>query len=210
MIQTIDIKPNIFNKAYFPYIYSECRNEIFYGGGGSGKSVFIAQRDIMRIMEVLGWNVLVVSKVAASNHNTTFAEYCDKIYKWKLNHLFDIKGSRGDEVIICKHNKNMIIFGGCKDRKELEKIKGIRAVNGPITKVRMEEASNFTIEDYRQLNNVRLRGETKVPKQCTMYFNPINVDHWINKHIISKPKSGMVFFEHDNTDIDKLNSIPRE
>lgn len=202
----ITFKRRVFNDAFFPYLYSDVRNEIFYGGGGSGKSVFVAQRDIVRIPQEKGYNVLVVSKVAASNHNTTFSEYVDKIYRWKLQEYFDIRGSKGDERIVCKNNQNVIIFGGCKDRNELEKIKGIRAINGPITKIRMEEASNNTINDYRQLNNVRLRGETKVPKQMTLMLNPILATHWIKTELIDKPKPGTVYFEHCETDPELLKT----
>jgi phage terminase large subunit len=39
----LNIKKSVFNDAYFPLLldYSK-RYEIFYGGAGSGKSVFIA------------------------------------------------------------------------------------------------------------------------------------------------------------------------
>jgi phage terminase large subunit len=202
---SITIKKEIFNKAYLPYLDSSCRVELFYGGGGSGKSVFVTQRDIIRFLSLAGNNILAMRKIAASHHNTTFADYCDVLYKWKLDKFVRINSSKGDERIIAS-NGNEIIFGGCKDRKELEKLKGIKTRTGPIAKIRMEEMTDFAEYDFYQLNNVRLRGETKVPKQLTGTMNPVANGSWIKKNFFDKPMDNTIFFEHGNTDIKKLAS----
>jgi phage terminase large subunit len=201
--QLVTFKREIFNEAYLPYLESNCRIEFFYGGGGSGKSVFVTQRDIMRFLGIPGCNILAMRKIAASHHNTTFAEYCEFLFKKKLDHLVRINASKGDERIICQ-NGNEIIFGGCKDRKELEKLKGIKTRTGPIVKIRMEEMTDFVEYDFYQLNNVRLRGETKIPKQLTGTMNPVANGSWIKKNFFDKPAPGTEFFEHTNTDPEKL------
>jgi len=70
----------------------------------------------------------------------------------------------------------------------------------------MEEASNFTEYDYNQLNNVRLRGKTTTPKQCTMYLNPISVQHWIKKRFWDNRPAGTAYFEHCETDPEELKA----
>lgn len=206
-MQPILLHKRVFNKAYLPYLDSNVRIEIFMGGGGSGKSYFLAQRDIYRILTQPEYNLLVMRKVAASNHDSCFADYVSIISKWRLDSLFKISSSRGGERITCV-NGNEIIFGGCKDVRELEKVKGIRAKGGPITKVRFEEASEFTQADFNQINNVRLRGETKTPKQMTLSFNPISAQHWIKKRFFDRPEPGTLFFEHNNTDPNALKAAP--
>ena len=202
-----------FNKAFLPYLQSNARIEIFYGGGGSGKSYFLAQRDILDILSKKENNVLVMSKVAASNHNTTFSDLNHVIELWDrkyfnglLQKQFKINHSKGDEKIVCLKTGNEILFGGCKDDNELEKVKGIRASKGPITKIRCEEFTNFTERDFFQLNNVRLRGETETKKRFTGSMNPISINHWIKKTFFDGADA--YSFEHDNTDLNILKDNP--
>ena len=42
----IKISKKVFNDIYIPYLENEDRYLIFYGGGSSGKSYFIAQKYI--------------------------------------------------------------------------------------------------------------------------------------------------------------------
>ena len=46
---TMTIKKRMFNEAYYPYLqdYSK-RFSVFYGGAGSGKSMFITQKLIFK------------------------------------------------------------------------------------------------------------------------------------------------------------------
>lgn len=209
------IPKDSFNSAFFPYLYSNARIEIFYGGGGSGKSYFLAQRDILRILSNRQENILVMHKVAASHHNTTFSDLCHVIDTWDrkyfnrtLSSKFKINYSKGAEKILCVRTGNEILFGGCKDDNELEKIKGIRATNGPITKIRCEEMTNFTQKDIYQLSIVRLRGETEQRKQFTGSMNPILITHFIKKDYIDNAPKGTLFYEHNNTDIKAIQNNP--
>lgn len=209
------IPKEAFNEAYLPYLNSNARTEIFYGGGGSGKSYFLAQRDILRILGKRQENILLMHKVAASHRNTTFADLCNVIDTWNrkyfnnnLEKQFKINYSHGAERILCLRTGNEILFGGCKDDNELEKIKGIRATNGPITKIRCEEMTNFTKKDIYQLSVVRLRGETEQRKQFTGSMNPILATHFIKHDYIDNPAQGTLFFEHGNTDSKALINNP--
>jgi phage terminase large subunit len=209
------IPRDTFNDAFFPYLRSNARTEIFYGGGGSGKSYFLAQRDILDVLGKAENNVLIMSKVAAANHNTTFSDLCFVIDNWNRKYFnntlasqFHINHSKGDERIICKRTGNAILFGGCKDDNELEKIKGIRAPNGPITHVRCEEMTNFSQRDIYQLFTVRLRGETKGRKRATGSMNPILATHFIKKEYIDNAPKDTLFYEHGNTNAKAIQNNP--
>lgn len=204
---SLKISKTLFNDAYLPFMNSTARIELFFGGGGSGKSFFLAQRDVIDVLTKSYCNKLTMRKTAASNHDSTFADYNDIIYKWKLDKYFKINSSKGDERITCARTKNEILFGGCKDKKELEKVKGIRAMSGPISHIRMEEATEFERRDFIQLNNVRLRGETPTPKNAinktfkrmTLSMNPISSSHWIKKDLIDSHVDNSIYLEHNQS-----------
>lgn len=214
----IIIPKSAFNEAYYPYLKSGAREELFYGGGGSGKSYFLAQRDILEIISKKECNKLIMHKVAASHHNTTFADlisviqdFDNKYFNNKLSKYFKINYSRGGERILFLKTGNEILFAGCKDENELEKIKGIRASKGPINHIRFEEFTNANERDYFQLNYVRLRGETSEAKRFTGSMNPISANSWIKKRFFDNPEEGTLFFESDNTDPkiiqEKINKV---
>jgi phage terminase large subunit len=230
MVETVDIPKytipkESFNKAFLPYLRSNARTEIFYGGGGSGKSYFLAQRDLLEIMGKKNNNILIMRKVAASNHNSTFADFKNVLNNWdndfrkqdekegryrsnSLSSYFKINNSKGDERIVFIPTGNEILFGGCKDESELEKIKGIRATNGPITKIRCEEFTEFTQRDYYQLATVRMRGETTERKRFTASMNPIYITHWIKTELMDKASKDTLIYEHENTNVKAIIDNP--
>lgn len=171
---TIEIDNDIYNAVYLPYIDDERRYQIFKGGGSAGKSVFIAQKLITRIMELDGYNVMVIRKISADNHDTTFAQICQIINDWEIQDLFQINKSWGQESITCI-NGNKIIFKGCDN---VEKRKGTTFTTGPLAVIWIEEATDLTEDDFKQLR-IRLRGKSKVKKYFIISFNPIDEDHWL-------------------------------
>jgi len=204
-----------FNEAFLPYLKSNARIEIHYGGGGSGKSYFLAQRDLLETLGSKENNILVMRKVSASNHNTTFSDYCHVIDMWnrkyfddKLSNRFKINHSKGDERILCLKTGNEILFSGCKDDNELEKVKGIRATKGPITRLRLEELPEFTERDFNQLHGVRMRGETSTRKRTVCSMNPINAQSWIKKRFFDNATKDTLFYEHKNTNISAIQNNP--
>ena len=68
----INIHKNIFNEVYLPYLedYST-RFLVFYGGAGSGKSHFIAQRLVYKALKDKR-KILVLRKVNKTTKASTF------------------------------------------------------------------------------------------------------------------------------------------
>lgn len=169
----VEISKKVFNDKYLPYLDNEDRYLLFYGGGSSGKSFFIVQRYVKKLMS-RKMNLLVVRQTGNTNRDSTFALFKQVISQWNLNSLFDITDLR----IKCK-NGNEVIFRGLDDT---EKIKSTTFENGELTDIWVEEATETLEEDINQLK-VRLRGG-KSKKQMVLSFNPVNVNHWIKRHFI--------------------------
>lgn len=169
----VQISKKVFNDKYLPYLDNKDRYLIFYGGGSSGKSYFIGQRYIKKMMSQK-MNLLVVRQTGNTNRDSTFALFKQIIREWGLESLFQITDLR----IKCV-NGNEVIFRGLDD---VEKIKSTTFENGELTDVWVEEATETQEEDINQLK-VRLRGG-KSKKQMVLSFNPVNINHWIKKHFI--------------------------
>ena len=169
----VSISKKVFNDKYIPYLDNNDRYLIFYGGGSSGKSYYIVQRYIYKMLKKK-MNLLVVRQTGKSNRDSTFALFKQIIKEWKLDSVFEITDLR----IKCK-NGNEIIFSGLDD---VEKIKSVTFESGELTDIWVEEATETLEEDINQLK-VRLRGG-KSKKQMVLSFNPVNINHWIKKHFI--------------------------
>ncbi len=176
---TIKISKKVFNKFFLKYLECKTRYLVLYGGAGSGKSYFIVERYLYRILKEKRLNLLAVRKTGKSNRDSTFALFKQVISKWKLNEHFKINES--DLRIKCLLNGNEIVFAGLDD---VEKLKSITFSKGELTDVWIEEASEILESDFKQLD-VRLRGKG-TNKQITISFNPIDVNHWLKKRFFDK------------------------
>jgi len=170
----INIHSNIFNKAYKPFLENKADTLIFFGGSGSGKSFFIAQRAVIDLLKG-GVNYLVIRKVANTLKDSVFALLESVIYKWKIENYFKI--NKTDKTITCKKNGYVIL---CKGLDNPEKIKSITVKKGIINRLWVEEATELFEKELNQLK-LRMRGKTLILPQTILSFNPINHLHWLKK-----------------------------
>ena len=182
----IKISKKVFNNVYIPYLDNQDRYLLFYGGGSSGKSYFIAQRYIYKLIHPKRCNLLVARQTGDTNRKSTFPLLKQVISNWNLSKHFKINES--DMRIKCLLTKNEIAFAGLDD---VEKIKSITFENGELTDIWVEEATECQEADINQLK-VRLRGG-KSKKQMVLSFNPINVQHWIKRHFIDSKLATVCF-----------------
>lgn len=171
------------NQVYQNYFNSNKRYQIFYGGSGSGKSVFVAQRIVIKLLSEPGHNYLIVRKTAKSNRQSTFA-LMTQVINQISSKFFAI--NKTDMTITCLLNQSKIAFAGLDD---VEKLKSITFENGILTDIWIEEASEVSEKDFNQLD-LRLRGLSSVPLTITMTYNPIDVNFWAKKR----------FFDNVNDD----------
>ena len=106
----IRIPSRAFNEVYLPSLYEKKRYLIFYGGAGSGKSYFIAQRFIMKLLDSRMCNLLVVRAYANTNKISTYALMRQVIEKWNMGKYF--KCYDGEVKIRCLITGNTAIFKG--------------------------------------------------------------------------------------------------
>lgn len=182
----IKISKKVFNDVYLPYLENQDRYLVFYGGGSSGKSYFIAQRFIYKLIHPSRCNLLVVRQTGDTNRRSTFPLLKQVISNWNLAKHFKVNES--DMRIKCLLTGNEVAFAGLDD---VEKIKSITFENGELTDIWVEEATETQEADINQLK-VRLRGG-KTKKQIVLSFNPINIQHWIKKHFIDSKLATVCF-----------------
>lgn len=182
----IKISKKVFNDVYLPYLDNDDRYLVFYGGGSSGKSYYIAQRWIYKLIHPTRCNLLVTRQTGDTNRRSTFPLLKQVISNWNLSKHFKINES--DMRIKCLLTGNEVAFAGLDD---VEKIKSITFENGELTHIWCEEATEMQEADVNQLK-VRLRGG-KSKKQIVLSFNPINIQHWIKKHFIDSKLATVCF-----------------
>ena len=182
----IKISKKVFNDIYLPYLDNTDRYLVFYGGGSSGKSYYIGQRYIYKLIHPTRCNLLVVRQTGDTNRKSTFPLLKQVISNWNLSEHFKVNES--DMRIVCKLTGNEVAFAGLDD---VEKIKSITFANGELTDIWVEEATECQEADINQLK-VRLRGG-KSKKQMVLSFNPINIQHWIKKHFIDSGLATVCF-----------------
>ncbi len=168
---TIKARPKYVNNAYFNYLKDDTRVQIFFGGASSGKSYFIAQRIVADTVQ--GRNTLVLRNVARTLRGSCWNEIVKAISKVPYKQWFTI--SKTEMIITATNNGAQILFAGLDD---VEKIKSITPANGVLTDVWVEEATETSYDDYKQLEK-RLRGESRHKKRITLSFNPVYKEHWI-------------------------------
>lgn len=185
----------LYNRAYIPHFRNDAEFLHFFGGAGSGKSRFIAQKEIVKSFLPGRRNrrTLVVRKVANTLRDSCHAELRAVIYEWKLDDCFDIGFS--PLRMVNKVTGVEFLFRGFDDP---EKIKSVTGVD----RVWYEEATESeSIDELDQLR-LRLRGFDKV--QITISYNPINVFHYLNTEIHEKALPGHVLVKTTYRDNERL------
>lgn len=164
------------NPSYIPLLTDTTECLFVYGGSGSGKSYFVAQKVVLRILTEKPHKFLVLRKVGNTIKDSVFALLKEVIYEFGVYDEFSI--NKSDYSITHNLTGNQII---CKGLDEPEKIKSI---NG-ITSVWFEELTEFEHDDYTQIL-LRVRGQHKNYVQFIGTFNPISEYHWIKKKIVEE------------------------
>jgi len=171
--RAISVPQDSFNACYLPCLSAQQRHQIFFGGAGSGKSVFLASRCALDALT--GRNTLIARQVARTLRNSTFNEISKAIARFGLKPHFEV--NKAEMSIDCLSSGAQILFAGLDD---VEKIKSLTPRRGVLTDIWVEEATECRYSDIKQLEK-RLRGNSPHKKRLTMSFNPVSRSHWIYK-----------------------------
>lgn len=166
----LDILPAYGEAYYFDGFYL-----VLFGGGGSGKSYFAAQKILMRCLGEDKHRIVIVRKVLKTCRNSTFKQLKDVARDTGLIKLLHFGET---EMSIRFENGNEILHLGLDDP---EKVKSFAQP----TSIWIEEATELTYQDFAQLI-VRLRGNLENYKQIMLTFNPIDARHWLRRWLETK------------------------
>lgn len=158
------------NKVYRDLLFNKNRYLHLYGGAGSGKSYFAAQKLLLRSLTEKRHKILLVRKVARTIRHSQFSLIKSLLYSSGLDEYYKINDS--DLRMSSLLNGNEFLSAGIDDREKLKSIFGI-------TSIWVEEATELDFSDFNQLD-LRLRGRTKNYKQIILTYNPVNSHHWLN------------------------------
>ena len=179
----LNFKKGIFNDVYFPLLldYSK-RYEVYYGGAGSGKSVFIAQKLLIKAINKKR-RILIIRKVGTTLKDSVFPLVIDMLKKWKIYEYCKINLST---YTITLPNESILLFRGLDDS---EKIKSIT----DITDIWCEEATELNLDEFTQLD-LRLRALVD-DLQIWCSFNPVSKENWVYKKWFDKD----AIYDRENT-----------
>lgn len=166
----INVDTRIFNKAYLPHVMNYTnRQECYYGSAGSGKSVFVGQK---LVIKALGSKrkVLVVRKVGATQRDSCFQLIKDTLHQFQI---YDKCKINKTDLTIELPNGSLFLFKGLDDPEKIKSITGI-------TDIWCEEATELTLDDVTQLD-LRLRAN-KPHLQLICSFNPTSKENWVYKY----------------------------
>lgn len=192
MMKKPQIKINIKNpsRVFNKHIYDKLTDydtftEIHYGGASSGKSHGVIQKIVFKSLQP--WKhprrVLFLRKVGSSVYDSIFEDVKQCLEAWGLLGACKVNNSA---YRIELPNGAQFIFKGLDNSEKIKSIKGI-------SDVVMEEASEFTLDDYTQLT-LRLRDKKHPNKQIYLMFNPVSKVNWVyNAFFVKKPKNTVIY-----------------
>ena len=176
----------VFNKHIYDKLtdYSTF-TEIHYGGASSGKSHGVIQKVVFKSLQAWKYprKVLFLRKVGSSVYDSIFEDVKQCLEAWGLLGACKVNNSA---YRIELPNGAQFIFKGLDNPEKIKSIKGV-------SDVVMEEASEFTLDDYTQLT-LRLRDKKHPNKQIYLMFNPVSKVNWVyNAFFVKKPKNTVIY-----------------
>ena len=183
----LNINPSkVFNRHIYDHLFDyDTFTEVHYGGASSGKSHGVFQKIVIKALK--NWKkprkILVLRKVGATVRDSVFADVQSTLSYFGILNMCKINMSA---FRIELPNGAEFIFKGMDNPEKIKSIKGI-------SDVVMEEASEFTLDDYTQLT-LRLRDKAHKQKQIYLMFNPVSKANWVyNAFFVKKPKNTVVY-----------------
>lgn len=163
----IILHKNIFNDIYLPHLtdFSK-RYEVYYGGAGSGKSYFVAQKLVIKALTDRR-KVLVLRKVGRTVKNSVFQLILDTLDLLQIKDKCKINKT---DFSIELPNGSVFLCSGLDDPEKIKSIAGL-------TDAWLEEATEFTQDDFNQID-LRIRDPFAQNQQLILSFNPVSKASW--------------------------------
>jgi phage terminase large subunit len=174
----LKIKKEIFNGIYAPHVVDySTRYEVYYGGAGSGKSFFVAQKLVIKALQEPR-KILVLRKVGKTIKNSVFQLLIDTLDKFKIKDRCKINKT---DFSITLPNGSLFICSGLDDPEKIKSITGL-------TDAWLEEATEFVQDDFNQID-LRIRHPVAAGQQLILSFNPVSKASWCYLQFFDKNPS---------------------
>lgn len=161
------IHKNIFNDIYLPHLTDFTkRYEVYYGGAGSGKSYFVAQKLVIKALRDRR-KVLVLRKVGRTVKNSVFQLILDTLDLLQIKDKCKINKT---DFSIELPNGSVFLCSGLDDPEKIKSIAGL-------TDAWLEEATEFAQDDFNQID-LRIRDPLAKNQQLILSFNPVSKASW--------------------------------
>ena len=162
------ISKKMFNKAYLPQLENyDTRFNVYYGGAGSGKSVFVFQKMVLKYLKYENRTCLVIRKINNTLKDSCFALVKSILSDWKLYEQCKINKT---DLTIQLPNGSLFLFKGLDDPERIKSINGIDDII-------IEECTE--IDDFT-FDQLCLRLRSKKPyNQVHVMFNPVSKSNWV-------------------------------
>jgi len=160
--ETTELKVQANKKIYEFLKSTNYKIYVIYGGAGSGKSYTVTQFLIARkLLRYKNKRLLVTRKYNPSLKQTAYSLMLEWLQKFKVKYE-----EKKSEQLINLPNGSEILFRGMDDA---EKIK-----SSEFNYIWMEEATEFTMQDFLQLRLRLRRANAGQRNQMFLTFNPVS------------------------------------
>lgn len=181
-----------FNRPVFDSLndYSHF-TEVWYGGAASGKSHGVVQKVVLKALQ--NWKyprkILFLRKVGSRLRDSIYEDVIIRLSEWKLLPYCKVNKTNFE---ITLPNGAMFLFKGMDDQEKIKSIKGL-------SDVVMEEATEFSQEDYDQLT-LRVREKKHVKKQIYLMFNPVSKANWVYQYFFNQKQPDTIIHQSSYKD----------
>ena len=149
-----------------------------WGSAGSGKSRWIVQRFVLKMMTKEARRYVCIRKVANTLRGSTYQEFLDVIYSWNVG--FQFHCTTNPMKITNTVTGTVMIFMGLDSR---EKIKSLASSD----EIFIEEITELELLDFLQvLTRIRGIGKDGDRKLVWAAFNPVDEEHWVKRVLIDR------------------------
>lgn len=170
--ETTELKVQANKKIYEFLKSTNYKIYVIYGGAGSGKSYTVTQFLIARrLLRYKNKRLLVTRKYNPSLKQTAYSLMLEWLQKFKVKYE-----EKKSEQLINLPNGSEILFRGMDDA---EKIK-----SSEFNYIWMEEATEFTMQDFLQLRLRLRRANAGQRNQMFLTFNPVS--SWVTDHFLKQ------------------------